>query len=133
MKNKSELKETDIKNRVCFYFDDIVNGTKINFSNISLNINRIKSYENISVYKISYKTPTGSKPLRMRLDKINKFIMSLGGEIKQLVLFDYKLLDKICDITKYLINIKSGIKNSINYNLGKIKVDSYNSLLIKKY
>ena len=133
MKNKSELKETDIKNCVCFYFDDIINGTKINFSNISLNINRIKSHENISVYKISYKTPTGAKPLRMRLDKINRFIMSLGGEIKQLVLFDYKLLDKICDITKYLINIKSGIKNSINYNLGKIKVDSYNSLLIKKY
>ena len=118
---------------MCFYFDDIINGTKINFSNISLNINRIKSHENISVYKISYKTPTGSKPLRMRLDKINRFIMSLGGEIKQLVLFDYKLLDKIWDITKYLINIKSGIKNSINYNLGKIKVDSYNSLLIKKY
>ena len=33
MKSKNELKEIDIKNRVCCYFDDIINGTKINFSN----------------------------------------------------------------------------------------------------
>ena len=36
MKSKNELKEIDIKNRPCFYFDDIINGTKINFSNILL-------------------------------------------------------------------------------------------------
>ena len=34
MKSKNELKEIDTKNRVCYYFDDIINGTKINFSNI---------------------------------------------------------------------------------------------------
>ena len=28
MKNKYELKEIDIKNRVCYYFDDRINGTK---------------------------------------------------------------------------------------------------------
>ena len=33
MKSKNELKEIDIKNHVCYYFDDIINGTKINFSN----------------------------------------------------------------------------------------------------
>ena len=33
MKSKNELKEIDIKNRVCYNFDDIINGTKINFSN----------------------------------------------------------------------------------------------------
>ena len=48
MKSENELKETDIKNRVCYYFDDIINGTKINFSNILLNK---KLYENISVLK----------------------------------------------------------------------------------
>ena len=56
MKKKNELKETDSKNRVCYYFDDIINGTKINFSNILLDK---KLYENISVYSISYKTPIG--------------------------------------------------------------------------
>ena len=55
MKSKNELKEIDIKNRVR-YFNDKINGTKINFSNISLDK---KLYENISVYNISYKTPTG--------------------------------------------------------------------------
>ena len=49
MKSKNELKETDIKNRVRYYFDDIINGTKINFSNILLDK---KLYENISVYSI---------------------------------------------------------------------------------
>ena len=34
MKSKKELKEIDIKNRACYYFDDLTNGKKINFSNI---------------------------------------------------------------------------------------------------
>ena len=49
MKSKNELKEIDIKNRVCYYFDDIINGTKINFSNV---LSDKKLYENISVYNI---------------------------------------------------------------------------------
>ena len=39
MKSKNELNLIDIKICVCYYFDDITNGTKINFSNILLNIN----------------------------------------------------------------------------------------------
>ena len=50
MKSKNESKEIDIKNRVCYYCNDIINGTKINFSNILLEKNL---YENISVYIIS--------------------------------------------------------------------------------
>ena len=37
MKSENELKEIDIKNRVCHYIDDIINGTKASFSNILLN------------------------------------------------------------------------------------------------
>ena len=33
MKSKNELKEIDIKNCVYYYFDGIIKGTKINFSN----------------------------------------------------------------------------------------------------
>ena len=40
--------------------------------------------------------------------------------------------DKICDKIKYLISRNSGITNSINHNFGKIRIDSYNSLPIKK-
>ena len=36
MKSKKVLKEIDIKNRACYYFDDVINGTKINFSNFLL-------------------------------------------------------------------------------------------------
>ena len=28
MKSKNKLKQIDIKNRVCYYFDGIINGTK---------------------------------------------------------------------------------------------------------
>ena len=59
--------------------------------------------------------------------------MVLDGKIKHLVLFDYGLLDKIYDKIKYLIRKKRGITNSVNYNFGKIKIHSYNSLLFKKY
>ena len=67
MKGKNESKEIHIKNRTLYYFDDIINGTSINF-NILFDK---KSYENISVYNILYKTPTGPKPLRIRFDKID--------------------------------------------------------------
>ena len=42
------------------------------------------------------------------------------------------MFNKICDKIKYLISKKSGITNSINHNFGKIRIDSYNSLPIKK-
>ena len=38
MKSKNEFNKIDIQNRVCFYFNDIINGTKINFSNILLKV-----------------------------------------------------------------------------------------------
>ena len=53
---------------------DIINGTKINFSNIVLDK---KICENISVQNISYKTQTGPKPLSTRFDELNGFIISL--------------------------------------------------------
>ena len=42
------------------------------------------------------------------------------------------MLDKICDKIKYLTSKKGGIISSINYNFGKIKIDSYNFLPIEK-
>ena len=44
--------------------------------------------------------------MRIKFDKIDGFIMVLDGKIKHLVLFDYGLLDKICDKVKYLISKK---------------------------
>ena len=58
--------------------------------------------------------------------------MVLNGKIQHLVLFDYELFDQICNKIKYLISKKSGFKNSINHNFGKIRIDSYNYLPIQE-
>ena len=105
VKGKNELKETGIKNRACYYFDDIINGTDIILSNILLDK---KLYENISVYKISNKTQTGPKPSPIRFNKIDEFIMFLMVKLSiyyvlyyiEHLLSIYVLLDKICNKIK---------------------------------
>ena len=59
---------------------------------------------------MSYKNQTGPKPLHIRFNKIDGFIMVLDSKIKHLVLSDYGLLDKICYKFKYLISKKSVIQ-----------------------
>ena len=56
MESNDELKEIDIKNRTCYYFDDIMTVKDICFDNISLDEESYKAYENILIYEISYKT-----------------------------------------------------------------------------
>ena len=58
------------------------------FSSISLDKKLYKQKnKNIVVYDISYKTPTGAKPLRIRFDKIDGFV-KIHNKIRYLVLFD---------------------------------------------
>ena len=71
MKSTDEFKEIDIKNRAWYYFDDTIGNFNNNFDNISLDQ---RFYENISVYDISQKTSTGSKPWRIKFNKIGGFI-----------------------------------------------------------
>ena len=130
MKSKNELKENDIKNRVCYYFDDIINGANINFSNILLD--KI-FYENISVYNISYKTPTGPKPLRIRFHEKDGFIISLHGNIKHLILFSYGLFNKICDKIKYLISKKVVLQTVLIIILERSELIHIILYLLKKY
>ena len=127
MESKDELKEIDIKNRACYYFDDIIKDVDINFSDILLDE---KLDKNISVYDISYKMSTGPKPLRIKFDKIEGFIRVHGGEFRYLVLFDYRLFE--ISHFKYLKSEKSCITDSINHNFRKIRIDSYDSLPIEK-
>ena len=56
------LKEINIKNLTCYYFDDMIKIEDFDFDYISLDE---KSYENILVYSISYKTLIDEKPLRI--------------------------------------------------------------------
>ena len=69
MESNNELKEIDIKK--CYYFDGIIKIEDFDFDNILIDE---KSYKNIFVYDISYKTLIGAKPLRIRFNKIDGFI-----------------------------------------------------------
>ena len=62
MKSKDELKEIAIKNSRCYYFDDTMRVIDIDFKDILLDE---KSYENILIHDILYKTFMGAKPLRI--------------------------------------------------------------------
>ena len=75
MDSDDELKQIDVRNSMCYYFDDII---KIEDVDIDILIDE-KSYKNILVYSVSYKSLIDSKPLRIRLDKINGFIRVFDG------------------------------------------------------
>ena len=73
MQIRDELKDTDIKYCMCYQFI-MFNSIDINFSDILLDE---KLNQNISVYGISCKTSKDSKPLRIRFNKVDGFIMIL--------------------------------------------------------
>ena len=104
--SKDELKEIDIKNRTCYYFDDVMRAwdidVEIDFSDISLEEKLYKeNNENILIHEISYKSSTDAKPLLIRYDKIDGFI-KIHNKIRYLVLFDW--FDKVYDRIKHLIS-----------------------------
>ena len=77
--------------------------------------------KNILVYNISYESQLILliKPL------------SLDGT-RYLVLFGSEKYDSIYNRIGYLISVKSGIRYIISHNYAKIKVDSYDSLPLKR-
>ena len=97
----NELKKVRIKNCTCYYFDDIIKLEDFDLDNILIDE---KSHENILIYDISYKTLIGSKPLRIRLDKIDRFIR-IYDETKYLVLLGPEKYDVIYNRIRYLITI----------------------------
>ena len=75
------------------------------------------------VYEISYKTLFGSKPLRIRFDKVNGFIRVYNGT-RYLTLFNLRI--------RYLISQKSVIKYVFSHYYAKIKADCNDSLPLEK-
>ena len=65
---ESNDKFLKIKNRTCYYFDDII---KIGDFDLDNNLIDKKLYENILVYNISYKNLIAAKPFCIRFDKID--------------------------------------------------------------
>ena len=85
MESKDELKEIDIKNCRYYYSDDIMRVIDIDLSNMLLNEKSYKTYENILIYDISYRTFMGSKPLRIRLKQIDLSKSEADSELVKLV------------------------------------------------
>ena len=55
MESKDELKEIDIKNRTCYYFDNTIKDRDIYYVDILLDAKSYETYEYILVYNISSK------------------------------------------------------------------------------
>ena len=72
----NEFKKVCIINRACYYFDDIITVENVDIDNILI---EEKSHKSILIYDISQKTLIGSKPLRIRFDKIDGFIRIYDG------------------------------------------------------
>ena len=96
MENK-EFEKVCIKNRTCYYLDDIIKSEEFNLDNI---LTDEKPHENILIYDIN--TLIGLKPLRIRFDKINGLIRIYHG-IRYLTLFGSEKYDAIYDKIGYLI------------------------------
>ena len=71
MKSKDELKETDIKSRMYYYFDDLLRDREIDLSDVLLDEN---SHENILIYDIWYKAFMGAKKNRCVFGPRNRWI-----------------------------------------------------------
>ena len=57
MERNDELKEIDIKNCTCYYFEDIIRVGDFELNNVLLDKkSRENSFENILIYEISCKT-----------------------------------------------------------------------------
>ena len=128
MESNDKLKEINIKNRTSYYFGDICKIEDFDLDNILIDE---KSYENILIYNISYKSLIDSTPLHIRFDKIDGFIRVYDGT-RYLVLFGSEKYDSIYDRIRYLISVKSGITYIISHDYATIKVHSYNSLPLEK-
>ena len=97
MESNGKLKEVDIKNHTCYYFDDIIKIEDFDYDNILINQ---KSYKNILVYNIFYKILIDSKPsmyvlfLCITFDEIDGFIRVYDGT-RYLVLFGSERYDSV--------------------------------------
>ena len=80
MESNDELKETDMKNCTCYYFDDIMTVGDFNFDNILLGGKLHENpFENILIFDISYKMFMPAKPLRNSFNKVDQFIKIYDG------------------------------------------------------
>ena len=67
-----------------------------------------KSYKNILIYDVSYKSLIGAKSLRIMFEKVDGLIRDYDGT-KYLILFGLEKYDRNYDRIIYFLRLKSGI------------------------
>ena len=123
------LKKARIKNRTCYYFDDLIKIEIFKFVNNLLNV---KSQGNILVHGISYKALFGSKLLRIIFDELDGFI-TVYEEIRYLKLLASEKYVAIQNRVRYLIIKKRSIAFVFSQYYAKLKVEFYDSLALENY
>ena len=99
--NNNKLKEINIENCPCYYFDDIINIYDLDVDNILIDE---KSYKSILNYDIAYKTRYIAKPLGIIFERVDEYIRKYDG-IKYPTLFhSNKNYQRIIDRIRYLIS-----------------------------
>ena len=118
------IKNNNIKNFTCYYFNDIIKIEDFDLDNM---LSNEKSYENILVHNISYKILISDKSLRIRFDKEDKFLKVYDGTI-YLVLIEAEKNDFIYN----RIRSKKQYYICPFHDYAKINTNSHNSLLLEK-
>ena len=119
-----KLKETNLKNRACYYFDDI------NINDLDLDKIYIheKSYENILINGVAYKTPYGTNPLGIVFDKVDGYIRKYDKSRYLALLYSNEKNERIFDRIIYLIMLKSIISDVYSHRYTKTNINSDDNL-----
>ena len=99
----NNLKEINIKRCTCYYFDVIIKIEDFDFHDDLLDV---KSYKNILIFDISYKTLIGAKTC-IRFNKADGLIR-VYNRTRYLVIVGPEKYDAIYNRIRYLISQKSG-------------------------
>ena len=66
----NSVKEINVRNRMYYFFDDMINIKNLDSKKIKINE---KSYKNILTYYNSYETTNSVKPLYLIINKMNGY------------------------------------------------------------
>ena len=114
-----------MKNRTCYYFDEMIKTEDSHFNNILLNE---KSNKKVLTYDVLYKNLVDRNSLWITFKKMNAFIRDYSGT-KYLVLFGFGKYSVIFNRT---IRLKANILYDVSCNYSKIKIDSGDTFSLEK-
>ena len=122
---KFKLKQIDLENHPCYYFDDIINIIDLNLYNILIDT---KSFR-WKYFKLWCCTQTayGGKSLQINFCKLDKYIKKDGGSK-----YTNEKYERNFERIRYLISLKSNIWDSYFHKYRKITINSDDDLPLEK-